>query len=176
MDTVGAVSEALATAQASPAERFLRAEDSSLHRAPCVWVRRISAALDFYLAVDCDIHRVDNGRVQLSNGNTRFVLGDGGDPCGTSGSLVPELTTPDLMGLCRRLRALGVETGPIAYPCSAPDGRIEVRDPDQHTVVIRQVGATASTATPHLRQPHTRDVPHQPSAHVRSGPSSGKRS
>lgn len=141
MSIVSTVSEAPATGQL----RQLRAVDGSESRR--VWVRCSSSALDFYLAVGCEIHQVADGWAQLGNAATRFVLAIGGDSPSSSPP-VPALTSPDLTGLCRRLRTMGVEPGQITYSASAPGGRIEVRDPDQHTVVICQAVAAAATTSP----------------------------
>ena len=78
MDSVGAVSEEPATAAALPRMRSLRVVESA--EPPCVWVRRMSSALDFYLALGCDVHRVDDGWAQLRHASTRFVLAHGTDP------------------------------------------------------------------------------------------------
>lgn len=110
--------------------RSLHAVDST---APaCVWVRCVSSALDFYLAVGCSVLHAADGWVKLRAAGTSFVLAQGPDPQGPNGSTVPELPTADLAGVCRRLRALGIEVG------DAPGGRITVRDPDRHPVTITQ--------------------------------------
>jgi hypothetical protein len=136
MGSIGVI-EASVTLHALTKVPSLRLLDS--HELPCVRVRQMSPMLDFYIAVGCAVQRAADGWVQLRNADTRFILTHGRDLRSAPGSPVPDLASPDLMRLCRRLQALGVETGPISYPVSASGGQITVRDPDQHTVVITHV-------------------------------------
>ncbi|PRY39571.1 hypothetical protein [Umezawaea tangerina] len=113
---------------------------------PRLGVRSIPAAVDFYLAVGCEVCLVDDGWVRLRQGDARFVLvkvqGARREPPSAM-----DLTSPDPDLLCRRLRALGIDTG-----AGAARGRLEVRDPDGNLVVIsRTAGA------PRARRPTFRD-------------------
>jgi hypothetical protein len=85
------------------------------------------------------------------------------------------LSTPDLAWLCRRLRRLGVETGTITYPANAATGRIAVRDPDQHLVLITQrVDTPAATVEQAPRAPNAAATELNPSSNVESGDRAGR--
>jgi hypothetical protein len=106
----------------------------------CLRVRHISGAVDLYLALGCDVRLADDGWVRMGQGNVRFVLIQGWS-ARDAHSPVLGLTSPDLTRLCLRLRALGIAAGPITHTATAPSGRIVVRDPDRHTVVISHAPA-----------------------------------
>jgi len=116
----------------------------SMPDVPHLTVSHIPRAIDFYLALGCEVALVADGWVRLRQAEARFVLVRGyGDDGGRPGVL--GLTSPDLDGLRRRLLALGIGSGPLLRSPDAPTGVIHVRDPDLHVVVItRAVLASAS--------------------------------
>ncbi|WP_125673446.1 hypothetical protein [Amycolatopsis sp. WAC 04182] len=115
-----------------------------------VSARRIRAvqlmrSLRFYLALDCEVRLSGAGWVQLRNADTLFVLEEHGSD-GRSGDGVPDLRTGNLLHLCGRLCADGIDTSPVGYPACAPGGRITTRDPDSHAVSISQAGVPLKAA------------------------------
>ncbi|MGQ0837257.1 hypothetical protein [Actinokineospora sp.] len=102
---------------------------------PCVRVRRIGRALDFYLAIGFDVQITADGWVLLRADAVRLVLAHA--PNGAPPVPVLRLWTADLAGLCERLRALSVPVGPLTYSAQSPGGRVVVSDPDGNTVLIR---------------------------------------
>ncbi|GAA1672533.1 hypothetical protein [Fodinicola feengrottensis] len=127
----------------------------------CVWAREITTALDFYLAIGCEVRKVADGRVYLHNNNTRFILAYSPGPVAASVAQTLQVTTVDLAEVCCRLYELGIEAGPITYPAAAPHGRIELCDPDRHVVVVIQLPASGDTRVSPAR--------HSPSAHDAGG-------
>ncbi|MFD9734904.1 hypothetical protein [Umezawaea sp. NPDC059074] len=112
----------------------------------------VPRAMDFYLAVGCEVHLVADGWVQFRQAETRFVLVQGCDDRDHVSELL-DLTSPDLLGLRGRVLALGIEAGPIVCSPSAPDGRIQLQDPDLHTVMITCVTlASAVEMTPPVQR------------------------
>ncbi|MFJ8910154.1 hypothetical protein [Amycolatopsis sp. NPDC102389] len=113
--------------------------------------RRIRAlqlvrSLRFYLALDCEVRQSGDGWVQLRNADTVFVLEEHGADI-RSGDGVPDLSAGNLLHLCRRLWAAGIDTSPVSYPAGAPGGRITTRDPDSHAVSISQAGESLQGAS-----------------------------
>jgi len=105
-------------------------------------IRRIRAhdlarSVRFYLAVGCEARLSGDGWVQLCSGDTLFML-EHGDTNAPSGRIAPELNSRNLLHLCRRLWAAGIDTSPISYPAWSPAGRITTSDPDRHPLSISQ--------------------------------------
>jgi len=106
----------------------------------------MSGALDFYLAAGCDVVGAADGWVRLRNAGNTFIVARGPVLPGTPVPEIPELVTADLAETCGRLKALGVEPGTVTRSPEAPGGRISVRDPERHTVVVRQADAVGLPA------------------------------
>ena len=131
-------------------------------------VTDMARSLDFYLdLLGCEVRRAADGWAMLCCGETCFVLvhaaTPGPDwqtrsrPDQPAADSPPQirLSTPDLRALRRRLLAADVTAAPITGSAHAPSGetKIEISDPDQHPVVIEQLGpspAGVPPAHPHL--------------------------
>ena len=112
-------------------------------RLPLIHTAAMPQALDFYLALGCEVRQAADGWVLLASGPHGFVLST--EP-GCAAMLAPReapqvlvLSTPDVQALACRLVAANVVIELV--PGSSLD-EIELIDPDRRRVVIRQSVAT----------------------------------